>query len=225
MVSPTQRRMIRGLVDPGVGVRRPALAARGPPVADASIWLPQLYRSTIYCQPALRRIVYRQSEAGMPAGRRKKSPVAARTRGLDRKECEILAAFRYTLRRFLSFSEAAAGEVGLAPQQYQALLAIKGCAGRESVTINELAQQLLIKHNSAVGLVDRLENEGLVTRKTALEDRRKVNVKLTAKGSRIFGKLAAAHRLELQRVGPDLSRFLAYFSRPQGEAAPPDIGR
>ena len=161
----------------------------------------------------------------MSAGRRKKSPVAARARGLDRKECEILAAFRYTLRRFLSFSEAAAGEVGLAPQQYQALLAIKGCAGRESVTINELAQQLLIKHNSAVGLVDRLENEGLVTRKTALEDRRKVNVKLTAKGSRIFGKLAAAHRLELQRVGPDLSRFLAYFSRPPGEAAPPDIGR
>jgi DNA-binding MarR family transcriptional regulator len=142
-------------------------------------------------------------------------------RGLDPSEYAILSAFRYTLRHFLSFSEAAAGEVGLAPQQYQALLAIKGCAGRESVTINELANQLLIKHNSAVGLVDRLEDEGLVTRKTAVDDRRKVNVRLTAKGSRIFGKLAAAHRLELQRVGPDLARFLAYFSQPPGEATPP----
>ena len=54
------------------------------------------------------------------------------TRGLDQSEYEILAAFRYTLRRFLSFSESAAADVGLAPQQYQALLAIKGYPGRES---------------------------------------------------------------------------------------------
>ena len=91
------------------------------------------------------------------------------------------------------------------------------------MTINELANQLLIKHNSAVGLVDRLEEEGLVTRKTALDDRRKVNIRLTAKGARIFRKLATEHRLELQRFGPDLSRFLAYFSQPPGEVAPPPI--
>ena len=161
----------------------------------------------------------------MSPRRHKNSPVAARTHGLDKAEYEMLAAFRYTLRRFLSFSETAAGEVGLAPQQYQALLAIKGYAGREVVTINELAHQLLIKHNSAVGVVDRLEKEGLVTRKTAPEDRRKVNLRLTAKGARVFEKLAAAHRLELQRMAPELARFLAYFSRPPGEASPRDMAR
>ena len=127
-------------------------------------------------------------------------------------ECEVLAAFRYTLRHFLSFSEAAAAQVGLASQQYQALLAIKGTPGRESVTINELAKLLLIKHNSAVGLVDRLESEGLVRRSIAREDRRKVNVRLTRKGIRVFERLAAVHRDELRRIGPKLAEFFVYFS-------------
>lgn len=128
-------------------------------------------------------------------------------------EYEVLAAFRYTLRHFLSFSETAAAEVGLASQQYQALLAIKGMPGRDSVTINELAKLLLIKHNSAVGLVDRLESEGLVRRSVAPEDRRKVNVRLTRKGVRVFERLAAVHRDELRRIGPKLAEFLVYFSQ------------
>ena len=139
---------------------------------------------------------------------------------LDPGEYEVLAAFRYTLRHFLSFSETAAAEVGLAAQQYQALLAIKGCPGRDALTINELANVLLIKHNSAVGLVDRLESEGLVRRSTAQEDRRKVNVRLTRKGVRVFERLAAVHRDELRRIGPRLGEFLEYFSQQTRRAAP-----
>ena len=58
---------------------------------------------------------------------------------LSKTEYEILSEFRYTLRRFMRFSEAAAGELGLTPQQHQALLAIKGFPGREKVTVGELA--------------------------------------------------------------------------------------
>jgi DNA-binding MarR family transcriptional regulator len=133
---------------------------------------------------------------------------------LDPAEYQKLAEFRYALRRFLSFSESAAAEVGLAAQQYQALLAIKGRGGDDSVTINELAHLLLIKHNSAVGLVDRLEAEGLVKRSADAEDRRKVNLRLTARGSRIFERLATAHREELRRIGPELAEFLEYFAQP-----------
>ena len=132
---------------------------------------------------------------------------------LDPSEYQMLAAFRYALRRFLSFSESAAAEVGLAAQQYQALLAIKARRGSENVTINELASLLLIKHNSAVGLVDRLEAEGLVKRTVATDDRRKVNLRLTARGLRVFERLAAAHREELRRIGPELAEFLQYFSQ------------
>lgn len=141
-------------------------------------------------------------------------------RTLHPSEYRILAEFRFALRRFLSFSEAAAGELGLAPQQYQALLAIIGLGTTEQgVTINALARTLLIKHNSAVGLVDRLQDEGLVTRKTATDDRRKVNLHLTARGVRTFEKLAAAHRTELTRLGPQLAEYLDYFSRTPGRLA------
>lgn len=143
---------------------------------------------------------------------------------LDASEYEVLAAFRHTLRRFLSFSETAAAEVGLAPQQYQALLAIRGRPGRDAIAISELASLLLIKHNSAVGLVDRLEGEGLVKRSTAPEDRRKVNLRLTAKGTRVFERLAAAHRDELRRIGPRLSEFLQYFSQQPGDERRPPRG-
>ena len=143
-----------------------------------------------------------------------------RPRALDQGEYEALAQFRYTLRRFLSFSETAAGVVGLTPQQYQALLAIKGASGEGPVTINDLAQQLMIKHNSAVGLVDRLEEEGLIVRRVARDDRRKVNLILTPKGSRTFEKLASAHRAELERIGPKLSGFFDRFAA-SGEARSP----
>ncbi len=142
----------------------------------------------------------------------KTSHKVGRTRALDQGEYVALAQFRYTLRRFLSFSETAAGGVGLTPQQYQALLAIKGAAGEGPVTINDLAGQLMIKHNSAVGLVDRLEEEGLIVRRVARDDRRKVNLILTPKGSRTFEKLASAHRAELERIGPRLSGFFDRFA-------------
>ncbi|MBU6483417.1 MAG: winged helix-turn-helix transcriptional regulator [Betaproteobacteria bacterium] len=148
---------------------------------------------------------------------------AGRTRALDQGEYEALAQFRYSLRRFLSFSEAAAGVVGLTPQQYQALLAIKGASGEGPVTINDLARQLMIRHNSAVGLVDRLEEEGLIVRRVARDDRRKVNLILTPRGSRMFQKLAGAHRAELARIGPTLSGFLDRVAA-SGEARGPRQG-
>lgn len=137
---------------------------------------------------------------------------------LGKSDYERLAAFRYTLRRFLSFSEAAARDIGLASQQYQALLAVKGCPARDAITVNELARQLLIKHNSAVGLVNRLEGEGLVRRQAAVGDRRKVDIVLTPKGTRAFERLAATHHAELARIGPELRDFLEYVLRPSASS-------
>jgi hypothetical protein len=49
---------------------------------------------------------------------------------LTKADYELLAAFRYALRKFLGFSENAAIKNGLSPQQYQVLLAIEGFPGR-----------------------------------------------------------------------------------------------
>ena len=126
---------------------------------------------------------------------------------LSHDEYAELAAFRYALRRFLRFSEAAAERMGLSAQHYQAMLAL--CASTEGrLTINELAQQLLIRHNSAVGLVDRLNKQGLATRGPSPDDQRKVYLRLTAKGHRVLARLAEVHRDELRRIGPELKAQL-----------------
>jgi len=133
---------------------------------------------------------------------------SARAPQLQTADFVRLASFRYALRRFLRFSEAAAVKVGLTGQHYQAMLAIRASAQGRGIAISELARQLLIKHNSAVGLVDRLVAHGLVTRESSAEDLRKVLVRLSRKGEHVLGRLAAVHRLKLRRIGPDIHRIL-----------------
>jgi DNA-binding MarR family transcriptional regulator len=138
-----------------------------------------------------------------------------RSAHLEAAEYHQLASFRYALRSFLRFSEAAAEKVGLTAQHYQALLAV--CATADGhVTINDLAQQLLIRHNSAVGLVDRLTAQGLLTREPSPEDGRKVHLRLSAKGDRVLQKLAEVHREELRRIGPQLEALLHDITRAKG---------
>jgi DNA-binding MarR family transcriptional regulator len=121
---------------------------------------------------------------------------------------ELLAALRHALRRFLNFSQAEAGGAGLTPQQHQALLAIKGFPGREHVSVGELAERLQLRHHSAVGLVDRLVASRLVRRSNAPDDRRRVEVRLTARGETLLRGLSAAHLAELRQMGPELRRLL-----------------
>jgi DNA-binding MarR family transcriptional regulator len=56
--------------------------------------------------------------------------------------------------------------------------------------------------------VDRLMAQGLVMRRRFPEDRRKVHLRLTAKGNRLLERLAGVHRRELERIGPDLRELL-----------------
>src|SRR5574339_455763 len=132
---------------------------------------------------------------------------------ITKTEYEVLAEFRYTLRLFISFSENAAKEVGVTPQQHQALLAIKGFPGREQITIGELSERLQIKHHSTVGLVNRLEAEKLITRSPAQDDRRKVFISLTKQGLSILKKLSEIHREELQRLTPQLRLLLKRINK------------
>jgi DNA-binding MarR family transcriptional regulator len=115
-----------------------------------------------------------------------------------------LAEFRYQIRRFLRFSERAARDAGLKPQQHQLLLAVKGLPDGRSATIGEIAERLQIQHHSTVELVDRLANRGLVARKRASEDRREVQIHLTAKGEKVLRELSLHHREELAKRGPEL---------------------
>jgi DNA-binding MarR family transcriptional regulator len=141
---------------------------------------------------------------------------AERRHGLVTADYARLAAFRRALREFLRFSEEAAAAAGLTAQHYQAMLVLRAQPEDRAATINDLAHELLIKHNSAVGLVDRLVQEGLVVREPSEADRRKVELRLSARGRQVLAKLAGMHRRELQRIGPVLTRLVAAATK--GEA-------
>ena len=127
---------------------------------------------------------------------------------LTKAEYETLESFRFALRQFLRFSEAAAQAANLTPQQHQALLAIKGFPGRDIVNIHELADRLQLRHNSVVELIDRLEKEKLVKREPDESDGRKVLIDLTTRGEQLLEKLSETHREQLDRTGPQLTRLL-----------------
>jgi DNA-binding MarR family transcriptional regulator len=129
-------------------------------------------------------------------------------RRIAKSHYETLAALRQALRRFLHFSQSAARGAGIPPQQHQALLAIKGAAGRDHLTVGELAERLHLRHHSAVGLVDRLARRGWVRRSPSPADRRRVEVRLTARGEALIERLSVAHRKELRALGPELRRLL-----------------
>ena len=119
-------------------------------------------------------------------------------------DIRALFAFRYQIRKFLHFSESAARDEGLEPQQHQLLLAMKALEEEFGPSIRTLADYLFIQHHSAVGLIDRLEERGLVKRVRDEDDRRQVIVRLTAEGERTLHRLSAVHREELRQLAPSL---------------------
>ncbi|MGC1460453.1 MAG: MarR family transcriptional regulator [Steroidobacteraceae bacterium] len=130
---------------------------------------------------------------------------------LAQPDYERLAKFRYVLRHFLIFSEAAAEQSGLTAQQHQALLAIKGHPGPKPLTAGALAERLAILPHSAVGLIDRLQIKGLIHRGAAPGDRRQVLVELTEAAEVLLRELTVAHRDELERLAPLLRSLLRKF--------------
>lgn len=129
-----------------------------------------------------------------------------------------LAEFRFELRRFLHFSERAALDAGLQPQQHQLLLQVVGAPDGRSVTIAYAAERLGLKHNSAVELVNRSEREGLLVRTIDEEDKRRAVLRITRKGKQILGGLAGDHARELNELGPRLAQALDHISMHAGDA-------
>ena len=116
---------------------------------------------------------------------------------LTKADYEALAVFRAALRRFVRFTEEGAREAGITPQQHQVMLAIMGRPGRSSASISEIAEFLQVKHNTAVGLIDRCEVAGLVRREAASSDRRQVQVSLTDFGQGLLERLSERNLQEL----------------------------
>lgn len=145
-----------------------------------------------------------------------RAAAARRSRPRDRLDggsYEALARFRYELRKFQEFSNGSAKKAGLTPRQHQALLSVRGFSSSDPVSIGDLAQVLLIRHHTAVELVDRMIRLGLMSRSVDEADGRRVLVKLTRESESRLRKLSRIHLLELRAIGPTLEKILKPFRR------------
>lgn len=129
-----------------------------------------------------------------------------------------LHAFRSGLRRFARVVDNEARAAGLEPQQYQLLLMLKGLPADRPRTIRTIADELLIRHHSAVELVDRPEQKGQVERMRSEADRREVVIRPTAQGEETLRKLADFARHELETIGPQLIETLSGILNGEGGA-------
>jgi len=119
-------------------------------------------------------------------------------------EYRALAELRYLIRHFVREGDAKARAVGLEPQQYLMLLAIRGLPQGSDATIQTLAERLALKHHSAVELIDRLETHGYVRRTRSRDDRRRVFVSLLPRGERFLERVAQNRISELRSSGKTL---------------------
>ena len=125
-----------------------------------------------------------------------------------RPNYKSMAELRYQIRRFLRFSENAARQAGIEPQQHQLLLAVRGLPDGVKPTIGVLAERMQLQHHSTVELIDRLVERNFLFRLRSTDDKRQVLVKLTHDGEEFLQTLSLHHLQELQSAGPTFVKVL-----------------
>jgi DNA-binding MarR family transcriptional regulator len=93
----------------------------------------------------------------------------------------------------------------------------------EGMTLGELSRRMMVTNGNVTGLVERLAEEGMVSRRRALRDRRAHLVRLTEKGRRQFRKMARAHERWIADLFSGLSKrevneLLALLGRAKASA-------
>ena len=124
-----------------------------------------------------------------------------------------LLELRTGLRRFLRWSERQAQAANLTPAQHQLMLAIRGHPDPRGPTLGEVAEYLVLRHHSAVGLVDRAEAAGLLARVEDPDNLRVVRLRLTDDGARQLGALSAQHLQELAHLAPTMQALWETLDR------------
>lgn len=141
----------------------------------------------------------------MPTG----SDMPASERPLTDGDYQSLARFRFALRQFLAFSEAAAWAQGITPAQHQLLLMVRAAeAAGDRPSMTDVADHLHIRLHSAGELVGRAAEHSLVERLIDPDDRRRTLVATTPAGRAQLEQLSVLHRRELRRFRTEMNELL-----------------
>lgn len=133
---------------------------------------------------------------------------AATARPLLDEDYQRLLAFRSELRDFLRWSEQSAHNAGLTPSLHQLLLVIRGHPTTPGPTIGQAAEELHIRHHSAVELAQRAESTGLICRERDPLDHRRMHLELTDRGREQLEVLTRAHLPRIQALAGVLEHVL-----------------
>jgi DNA-binding MarR family transcriptional regulator len=147
--------------------------------------------------------------------------MSRRDMSLTQADFEHLLELRTGLRRFLRWSEQQARAAGLTPSQHQLLLAIRGHPNPAGPTIGEVANYLVLRHHSAVELVDRAAKEGLVERNPDASSGSIVRVTLTRRGLDKLDALTETHVQEIAHLAPTMRALWDALEGADGEAPHP----
>lgn len=127
---------------------------------------------------------------------------------LGDQDYQRLLAFRSELRGFLRWSEETAHAAGLTPSLHQLLLVIRGGVDPRGPTVGDAAEELNVRHHSAVELAQRAESAGLLSRVRDELDRRRLRLQLTDEGRRLLEDLTRDHLPRIQALAGALERVL-----------------
>jgi DNA-binding MarR family transcriptional regulator len=142
---------------------------------------------------------------------------------LSDADYERLADLRYALRSFLHWSAEQAKAAGLTPSQHQLLLAVRASRDERGPTVSEVASVLMVRHHSAVGLVDRAQEAGLIMRERDRDQHSLVRLRLTEEGAARLRSLSRLHLRELAQLAPGMRALWAAIDGaevPAGAMAP-----
>jgi len=123
-------------------------------------------------------------------------PMAERTRESVRTHLRIATCYNLMMREA---RQRVAARWNLTLPQFEVLAELwRAKAG--GFTFVELSRLLLVTSGNLTGIVDRLEEQGLVERRPDAQDRRVVRVALTVKGRRATSQMLPAHAADIEEV-------------------------
>ena len=109
----------------------------------------------------------------------------------------VLRELAQAYHAFSAYSAAHVRQLDLTPAQFDVIATLGNTQG---MPLSQLAQKTLITKGTLTGIIDRLEEKGLVCREVPVGDRRSFLAVLTPAGEALFAQVFPAHIAYLSRV-------------------------
>ncbi|MDO5667042.1 MAG: MarR family transcriptional regulator [Alcaligenaceae bacterium] len=115
----------------------------------------------------------------------------------------FLRALTSTYQSFTILSNKHVRTVGLTNSQFDVIATL---GGRGQLSTSELGRETLTTKGTLTGVLDRLEAKGLITRVQSPDDKRSLQISLSAEGQALFERIFQEHIAHLAPVFKDMTQ-------------------